>query len=98
MVTNTPILTDCISLVGGMIGALLMSGVFALRRRYRHRDIASVTPIQDVIDPGVLNRIDEAAAQWSRNHELPEAQVVVARKLRLAYRLANRTHSQRWSR
>jgi hypothetical protein len=88
MVTNSTILTDAISLVGGMVGGLVAVVVACFRVRRLRR---VPRPIErETIDPIVDARINEAAAYWAATHGKPEAQGLVASKLHLAHRLAQR--------
>jgi hypothetical protein len=97
MVTDSSILGDVLSLVGGMVGGGLTTIVIGLLRlRQRRRAARKVK--REAFDPIVDSRIDEAAAYWAATHDKPEAQGLVANKLHLAYRLAQQRQLRRWSR
>jgi hypothetical protein len=97
VVTNTPILTDCVSLLGGMLGALFMSGSLALLRRYRRRLTHRLPQDEQVIEPVVFRPVDDRAELWTRTNHSPETRLV-ARKVELASRLMNQRRIKRWSR
>lgn len=95
--TNNPILTDGLALVAGMIGGGLAELTFwGLRARRRRRTAQTID--RDVIDAETKQRLDDAASYWAAMHGRPHGRDVVARKLRLAYRLAQRQRARRWSR
>jgi hypothetical protein len=97
MVTQSPILTDGLSLVGGALGGCLLTLAVGLIRLIRRRHAERVVAPQ-ADNSYTDERIDEAAACWAAAHGQPEAADLIARKLRLTYRLTSPRQDRRWSR
>jgi hypothetical protein len=98
MITNTPILTDCLSLIGGMLGALCMSGAFVLMGRHRRRRTLRQPLVEQTIEPVVFAPFDDHAKRQTGTDDCPEARLVIARKVELASRLLDQRRTRRWSR
>lgn len=90
--------------IGAVAGAAAggLTGWTVNRRRNRHRlhENAAHDP---VIDPLLEKRIQSAARRWAEEHDRPEAEKIVADKLRLGISLQQRRRRRfagwsRWSR
>lgn len=80
---------DIVAIVGATVCGALAGGLVA--RRVAHRVWLLLQPPPDVSiydHPGV----DEVARQWATDHGHPEAQGLVANKLRLGLALQHRRH------
>ncbi len=88
-------LTIFLALLVGTLGGTVAGGFagwWLCRRR-----IACMLPESDAIDPAVDHQINEAAHHWAAAHDQAGAAPLIARKLRLAYRLQQRrARSRRW--
>jgi hypothetical protein len=79
--------------LGGAIAGVLTGWWFA-----RRTSSVSTFPRDHVtLDPDVNDRIGQAASEWARSHNQPEAAPFVANKLRLFYSLRER-HRRRGDR
>jgi hypothetical protein len=78
-------MTVVAQLAAPLLGALLgAGGALALRavldRRRAHRPRAEDRAL---LDGATLQQIDELAARWAQQHDLPGSEIVIANKLRL---------------
>lgn len=96
MLTDIPVVTATVALVsGGIGGGLTTLGIAWVRSYRRRRAFPSIG--SEPIDPFIDQQLAEAATQWAAVQQQPHGQDVIARKLRLAYRLARRRQARRWS-
>lgn len=68
--------------VAGVVGGGIGAGLVGWRLL---RDVRSDDAMEELIDPDLDRRINQAAQQWAVSHGQEAAAPLVARKLRLAY-------------
>lgn len=91
----SPLLTIFLALLAGTLGGIASGGV-AGWWLYRRR-IACAPLDPDAVDPAVDHQINAAADRWAAAHDRPGTAPLIARKLRLAYRLQQRRgRRRRW--
>jgi len=87
----TPMLIIGFSSVAGAVGG----GISGWLVRKRFPEARRTHPSQETIDIDDEPEIEQMAARWASSNGVPEASDLVARKLRLTMRLADRRNGVR---
>jgi hypothetical protein len=73
-----------------LAAALLIGLILALSRRWFGRSTGTRPDPAEPIDAFVAAKLDQAAADWAQSRGRPEAAHIMADKLRLLHRLAQK--------